>query len=125
MLDNDETVTNAEPIPEGVEDDAPVTPALPPIATQDASTIGDDNLEARKPTFDVNSESVPAQVMGQPAPAVEVVPVHETYVTTDTVITDTSDPLAVQIPDAGRGDASLPMHRLTMGTVEEYFAKQS
>ncbi len=124
MFDNDDNaVTHAEPIPEGVEDDTPAAPALPPIATQEASTVGDENMEPRKPTFEVNAEEVPAQVMGKPAPAVEVVPVHETFVATDTVITDTSDPLAVQIPDAGRGDASLPMHRLTMGTVEEYFAK--
>ena len=90
-----------------------------------ASTIGDENMEPREPEVEVNSDSVPAQVMGEPAPAVTTVPVHETYVTTDTVITDTSDPLAVQIPDAGRGDASLPIHGLTRPTVEQFFAENA
>ncbi len=127
----EDTVT---PLPEGPQDEAPVAPQdqppavvpeLPPIATQEASTIGDENLEVREPEFEVNTESVPAQVMGQPAPAVTTVPVHETYVTTDTVITDTSDPLAVQIPDAGRGSLDLPIHGLSRPTVEQYFAAEA
>ena len=98
---------------------------MPEIATQEASTVGDENMEPRKPSVEVNQESVPAQVMGQPAPAVETVPVHETYVALDRVITDTSDPLAVQIPDAGRGDPSLPIHSISGPTVEQVFAKHA
>src|SRR6188508_2948180 len=118
---------NETPIPEPGEPmreedmPQPVSVPMPGVATQEASTIGDENLEVREPTIEVNEEEVPAQVMGQPAQAVETVQVHETYVVTDTVITDTNDPLAVQIPDAGRGDASLPMHALGGPTVEQFF----
>ncbi len=123
-MDNETEVVEA-PQDEVVapQDEAPaVVPALPPIATQEASTIGDENMSPREPEVAVNTQSVPAQIMGQPAPAVTTVPVHETFVAIDRVITDTSDPLAVQIPDAGRGDASLPIHGLSRPTVEQFFA---
>lgn len=102
-----------------------VVPPLPKIAAQEAKTVGDENLSPREPEFEVNSDEVQAQVMGKPDAPVDVVPVHETFVATDVVITDTSDPLAVQIPDAGRGDASLPAHRLAGPTVEQYFAEHA
>lgn len=110
--------------PEADEPQAIVVP-MPEVATQQASTIGDENMEPRKPTVDVNQDSVPAQVMGEPAPAVETVPVHETVVATDRVIIDTKDPLAVQIPDAGRGNPALPIHSISGPTVEQVFAKHA
>ncbi len=96
-----------------------VVPALPdaPAAEQE--------FEPRKPTFEVEKDTVPAQVAGKPEDASTEVKVHEVYVTTDTVITDTSDPLAVQIPDAGRGTLDLPIHNLARPTVEEFFAAKA
>ena len=67
-------------------------------------------------------EEVPAQVAPERAAPTETVQVHEVHVTTDKVITDPNDPLAVQIPDAGRGDASLPIHDLAGQSPEQVFA---
>lgn len=92
------------------------------IVAQESKTVGDDNLEAREPTAQVTSETTAAQVSPPREDAAAEVPVHEVYVATDTVITDPSDPLAVQVPDAGRGDASLPIHDLAGPTVEQVFA---
>lgn len=97
-------------------------PVLPEIVAQKAKTVGDENIQVREPTADSVVGTVPAQVAGKPEDSSKVVPVHEVYVATDTVITDTSHPLAVQVPDAGRGDASLPIHQLANGTVEQRFA---
>lgn len=57
----------------------------------------------------VNTEPVVAQVAGEPAPPVEQIPVHEVHVVADKVITDTKDPLAVQVPAGGIGDALTPI----------------
>lgn len=119
---------NTEHEPTQASEEAVVEPIVvprPSVAAPEASTIGDENMEVREPTVEVNSDSVTAQVMGGPAQVVDTVPVHETYVATDAVITDTSDPLAVQIPDAGRGDATLPIHGLSQPTVEQFFAKNA
>lgn len=114
-----------EPVAESADSNAEVVVPLPQIAAQEAKTVGDENLSPREPEFEINADEVPAQVMGKPDAPVSVVPVHETFVATDRIITDTSDPLAVQIPDAGRGDASLPAHRLAGPTVEQYFAENA
>lgn len=97
----------------------------PQVVAQEAKTVGDDNLTPREPTHEVVSEQVDAQV-AQPREADRTkVDVHEVTVVTDTVITDPSDPLAVQVPDAGRGDNSLPIHDLAGPTVEQVFADQA
>lgn len=101
-----------------------VVPALPDVANADEKTTGDD-FAPREPEFHVEKDSVPAQVMGKPEDVPSEVKVHEVYVTTDTVITDTSDPLAVQIPDAGRGTLDLPIHELARPTVEQFFAEHA
>lgn len=99
-----------------------IKPDLPEVVAQEAKTVGDENLEAREPSVEVNKDSVPAQVSGKPEAPADTVKVHEVFVTTDTVITDTSDPLAVQVPDAGRGTLDLPIHGLDRPTVEQVFA---
>lgn len=102
-----------------------VVPALPEVANADEKTVGDDQFVPREPDFTVDKDSVPAQVMGKPEDVPSEVKVHEVHVTTDTVITDTSDPLAVQIPDAGRGTLDLPIHELARPTVEQFFAEHA
>jgi hypothetical protein len=107
------------------EKDPEVIPALPDVREGNAKTVGDDELVAREPSFEVDKDEVDAQVMGKPEDEATKVKVHEVYVTTDTVITDTSDPLAVQIPDAGRGTLDLPIHNLAKQTVEQFFAEHA
>lgn len=98
-------------------------PDLPEVVAQDSKVVGDDNLEVREPTAELRKEQVDAQV-SQPRQAENPkVNVHETFVATDTVITDPSSPLAVQVPDAGRGSLDLPIHRLAGPLVEDVFAK--
>src|SRR5688572_22181786 len=97
---------------------------LNPIAAPDNATIGDDNLEVREVKPVKVNEDVAAQVTGPPAKSVDTVKVSETYVALDEVITDPSSPLAVQIPDAGRGSLDLPIHQLTkVGSAEQQFAE--
>lgn len=93
-----------------------------PIAPKNA-TVGDENLKPRDVEVEVVNEDVPAQVMGPPAEAVDTVKVSETYVQMDEVITDPSSPLAVQLPDAGKGSLDLPIHQLARAKKpEEQFA---
>lgn len=99
-----------------------VKPELPAVAAPENATIGDENLEVREPSVEVNKDSVPAQTTGKPAVEVDTVRVHEVAVVTDEIITDPHSPLAVQIPDAGRGSLDLPIHRLDAPTVEQVFA---
>lgn len=99
-----------------------IKPDFPEVVAQEAKTVGDENLSPREVTVEVNKESVPAQVPGKADAPAETVKVHEVVVATDTVITDTSDPLAVQVPDAGRGSLDLPIHSLDAPTPEEQFA---
>lgn len=101
---------------------AEVVPAQPEISKGQPKTVGDEAVQAREPQFDVFKDEVPAQVAGVPDEPSSSVKVHEVSVTTDTVITDTSDPLAVQIPDAGRGSLDLPIHALANKTPEQIFA---
>jgi hypothetical protein len=91
---------------------ADVTPKLPDVSAPKNATIGDENLpDPREPGVDVVDEQVAAQVTGKPSVDPTKVNVFEVAVTTDEVITDPNSPLAVQVPDAGRGDLLLPIHR--------------
>lgn len=94
---------------------------------EDVATVGDEAVNAHVREVDVNTvkEDVPAQVVAKPIDASATVPVHEVSVTLDTVITDPSDPLAVQIPDAGRGFLDLPIHALDAPTPEQALADGS
>lgn len=104
---------------------ADTTPPQTEVVAQEAKTVGDENLSVREPDTQVNAEQVPAQVAQPREGDSDTVNVHETSVTTDTVITDPSDPLAVQVPDAGRGSLDLPIHRLNAPVVEDIFAKEA
>lgn len=108
-------------------EEAPVENTIPApadleVVAQEEKTVGDEALEVRKPDNSVLVEQVPAQVAPErEAPSAQV-NVHETVVTTDTAITDPSSPLAVQVPDAGRGSLALPIHSLGGPLVEDVFA---
>jgi hypothetical protein len=100
------------------------TDLLNPVAVQKNALIGDDNLSNYEPEAEQVNEDVDAQVTGPAAEAVDKVKVSETYMALDEVITDASDPRAVQIPDAGRGSLDLPIHQLARaGTPEQQFAE--
>lgn len=106
--------------------DADVTPEAPEVVAQEAKTVGDDSLpEPREPQADVRKDSVDAQVAQPRESDPATVAVHEVVVTTDTVITDPSDPLAVQVPDAGRGALDLPIHKLSGERVEDVFSREA
>ena len=93
------------------------------VIAQEAKTP--ETPEPREPQADVVNETVEAQV-AQPREADRTeVPVHETSVTLDTVITDTSDPNAVIVPPEGRGEPRLPIHRAVNPTVEQVFAEKA
>lgn len=103
--------------------DVPTTQDLQnDVAAPANALIGDDNLKPRDPEVEQINESVPAQVMGKDVVPVDTVKVTETRVALDEVITDPSSPLAVQIPDAGRGSLNLPIHRLAAPKPEDVFA---
>lgn len=51
--------------------------------------------------------------------------VSEFTVAMDTVVTDPTSPEAVQIPDAGRGDTTLPIHTLSGPTPEDVFSEKA
>lgn len=103
-----------------------MTDLLNPIAAPENATIGDENLEVRDPTAYTVNEAVPAQVTGPPVVAVDTVRVSETHIKLDEIITDPSSPLAVQIPDAGRGSLGLPIHRLAEAPKpEDVFAAEA
>jgi hypothetical protein len=94
----------------------------PGITAAENAQIGDENLApVHEVEVDVNKDSVPAQVAAPETKPVTEVYVHETSVKLDRVILDPSSPEAVQIPDAGRGDLSLPIHDLDRGSVEDFF----
>jgi hypothetical protein len=106
--------------------EADVTPAAPQVVSQEASIVGDENLpEPREPQADVRKDEVDAQVAQPREPDAAKVSVHEVVVVTDEVITDPSSPLAVQVPDAGRGSLDLPIHALAGETVEAVFAREA
>lgn len=99
-------------------------PELAPVVAQEAKLVGDEEVYAEGVSVEpeVVKEQVDAQVPGTPDDPADKVNVHEVYVATDEVITDTSDPRAVQIPDAGRGSLDLPIHALGLGHVEDRLA---
>lgn len=95
------------------------------VVAQEQKQVGDETQNDRSVAPEVNTEAVPAQV-AQPREAdADQVPVHETSVKLDEVITDPSDPRAVQVPDEGRGDAGVPIHALGQPTPEEVFASEA
>ena len=116
----DEVTTEAP-----VQDEEVIVPSTPAVTAQESKTVGDDALEVRSVEISVTKEEAPAQVVQPREGDSDVVHVHEVYVTTDEIITDPSSPLAVQIPDAGRGSLDLPIHGLDQGTVEEVFARDA
>lgn len=101
--------------------------SLPKVRAQKGALIGDEavNEHVHKPEVEVNDEPVKAQVVAEPDPPVSEVYVHETSIALDRVITDPSDPLAVQVPDAGRGSLDLPIHGLDAPTPEDVFAEHA
>lgn len=122
MSDQNET----QPVEEAPVEEAPVensvkAPEAPQVVSQEGALVGDDALEARVVTPQVDVETVPAQVSPPREGAADKVNVHETYVAMDEVITDPSSPLAVQIPDAGRGSLDLPIHALGGRRVQDVF----
>lgn len=62
-----------------------------------------------EPEVSVDDEAVDAQVKGPDQEPSTTTTVHETRVSVDKVITDPSDPLAVQVPPEGRGNALTPI----------------
>jgi hypothetical protein len=108
MADETTTTTTDAPVTEATDTvPAAVTPPTPDGASTDASTAV---ASADGPvTVQVTSGTATAQVQGPKASPQQQVPVHETHVKADRVITDTSDPLAVQVPPHGQGDAITPI----------------
>lgn len=105
---------------------APNAPEQPQVSSQEGALVGDENLtEVRTVEPVVVSGTVPAQVAPPRESDASEVPVHETSVQLDEVITDPSDPRAVQVPDAGRGSLDLPIHRLAEPSPEQVFADSS
>ncbi len=103
-----------------------IIPEVPEVTAQKSKTIGDENMPApREVEIDVNKDKVQAMRVQAREPDARYVPIHETSITVDTVITDPSSPLAVQIPDAGRGTMMLPITGLNEGGVEAVFDKAS
>lgn len=106
--------------------EADVTPVQPEVVAQEAKTVGDEDAPAaREPQADVRADEVDAQVVQPREPDPSKVAVHEVVVTTDEVIKDPASPLAVQVPDAGRGSLDLPIHALAGETVEAVFAREA
>jgi hypothetical protein len=99
-------------------------PDLQVTAPQEGAQVGDEAVNSNDSpvVVGVNSGDTAAQVTPQRSPDADRVQVHEVVVHTDEVITDPSDPRAVQIPDAGRGSLDLPIHALAEGTVEDKFS---
>lgn len=121
----DETTVEPEAPQAEAQAEEAIVPAMPVVTAQEAMTIGDDEMEARQADIGVTKEEVPAQVMQPRQADADTVQVHEVFVITDEIITDPASPLAVQIPDAGRGTLDLPIHRLDRGTVEAVFARKA
>jgi hypothetical protein len=84
-----------------------VAPGQAPVAVPEASKSAETPASPVEVTTD--TDPVPAQVTGAAPEPVREVAVHETRVHTDRVITDPNDPLAVQVPEAGRGNALTPI----------------
>lgn len=98
------------------------------VTAQKAKQVGDDNTaDVVDVQVDSTEKSVPAQVAPEREKAPAKVAVDEVVVATDEVITDPSDPRAVQVPDAGRGDASTPIATAYRNgeRVEDVFAREA
>lgn len=85
----------------------------------DEEVYSDEHMHKVEP--EVTDEQTPTVQPGYHFEPEGTVPLHETYVQMDEVITDPSDPRAVQVPDAGRGYHDLPIWQLGQPTVEERF----
>lgn len=108
------------------DDTKTLAPGEPPVAQPAASK--DAEAPESPVEANVNTDAVPAQVTGPAAEPVREVAVHETRVVTDKVITDPSDPLAVQVPPEGKGNALTPIGRTFeegSKTPEEVFAESA
>jgi hypothetical protein len=98
------------------------------VVAQKSKLVGDESLPD---PVDVSVDSTEKRVAAQVAPDREKdaakVSVDEVVVVTDEVITDPSDPKAVQVPDAGRGDASTPIAVAYRDgeRVEDVFAREA
>lgn len=116
----DEPVVHTPASNEGAQT-ADVTPKLTDPSAADNALVGDEAVyeHVREVEPEVVQEDVPAQLPPEPSKAAETVPVNEVYVALDEVILDPSSPLAVQIPDAGRGGLDLPIHVLARGTYDQ------
>jgi hypothetical protein len=101
------------------------TPDVPEVVAQEAKTVGDDQVPVREASVQVNKGTVPAQVSQPRESDSSTSQVHEVNVQLDEVITDPSSPLAVQVPDAGRGSLDLPIHRLGEERPEDVFARDA
>lgn len=107
MAANDTTTTDAsETVATDTTTVAPVTGPAPA-----GSTTGVTEDDASPVTVQQSVGTATAQVQGPTPPPQSTVQVHETHVKADTVITDTSSPLAVQVPTAAQGDALTPIGR--------------
>lgn len=96
------------------------------VVAQKGAQVGDENTaDVVEVTPEVTQEAVPAQVAPPRGPEATKVNVYETFVETDEVITDPSDPRAVQVPDAGRGSLDLPIHAAAAGHVEDRLSAAS
>ncbi len=100
-------------------------PDLEVTVPQKGALVGDEAvLGVDSPVeSEVYTDSVEAMTVAERSPDADKVLVHEVAVTLDRVITDPSSPEAVQIPDAGRGDLTLPIHSLAAPTADEKIAE--
>lgn len=99
---------------------------MPPVTSQKGAKVGDDNMpDPREATVDVNTDAQDAQVVAKRDADPSKVYVHETSIQLDEVITDPSSPLAVLVPDAGRGSLTLPIHGLDAPRPDDVFAKEA
>jgi hypothetical protein len=94
----------------------PTGPVVQPPIAEGIHTPEQTAVSSDATAVNVETDSVQAQVPGKPWPVQDKLAVHETHVHADRVITDTSDPLAVQVPPAGRGNAITPIGRAFGGT---------
>jgi hypothetical protein len=102
---------------------------VPDVIAQEPKLVGDDEIaDVVDAGVDVVQETVPAQVTQPRESDPAEVHVHEVTVATDEVITDTSDPRAVQVPDAGRSPlqtSGLPIAQLDNERVEDFFSREA
>jgi len=102
-------------------------PVLPTVVSQEGALVGDENLPGPEDqNVEVEQRQDDAQVPGTPQKPVDKVEVFEVVVETDKPILDPSSPLAVQVPDAGRGSLLLPIHQhINSRRVDDIFAEEA